>query len=85
MSTLRKDINEYRWQVRDRLEGRDIQKLVEELIYQSQDVIIDEVGGWAGMDIEDELHQDLVYDIVMEQLIKVYFTPKKAPARIEDI
>lgn len=70
----------------NRLEGRDIQDAVAELIEKAEDVIRDEVGMPIGWETDNEDHQMMFYDIVAEQLIKAYFTPKdEAAPTIEDI
>ena len=70
----------------ERLEGRDIQEAVSELIEKAEDVCRDDVGMPFGWETDNEDHQMMFMDMVAEQLIKAYFTPKAEPvARIEDI
>jgi hypothetical protein len=88
--SLRSDIKQYRAQVHDRLEGRDIAGQVGDLMNEVQDVIIDTLGGWDGMQLDDEESQELVYDIIVEEFIKIYFPgqqPKDVPqaTSIEEI
>lgn len=83
---MRAEVENFKDLVFERLEGRDIQKAVEELLQKAEDVIIDTLGMPYGWSTDNEDHQMAVLDIVSEQLIKAYFTPKAEPvARIEDI
>ena len=70
----------------DRLEGRDIEKAVQELVSKAEDVCIDDVGMPNGWTPDNEDQQMMFLDMVAEQLIKIYFTPKDQPAAtIDDI
>lgn len=83
---MRSELGTFETQVFNRLEGRDIQEAVEELLGKAEDVIMDELGMPYGMDNQNEDHQMMFYDIVAKQLIKAYFTPKdEAAPTIEDI
>ncbi|AVR56878.1 hypothetical protein PBI_TRISCUIT_3 [Microbacterium phage Triscuit] len=82
----RAEVENFKALVFERLEGRDIQEAVNELIEKAEEVCMDEVGMPLGWETDNEDHQMMFYDIIAEQLIAAYFTPKdeKAP-RIEDI
>jgi hypothetical protein len=83
---MRAEVENFKDLVFERLEGRDIQKAVEELLQKAEDAIIDNVGMPYGWSTDNEDHQMAVLDIVAEQLIKAYFTPKDPAApTIEDI
>lgn len=83
---MRAEVENFKALVFERLEGRDIQEAVAELIEKAEDVCMDEVGMPIGWETDNEDHQMMFFDIVAEQLIAAYFTPKSEPAAtIEDI
>lgn len=83
---MRAEMENYKALVFERLEGRDIQEAVFELMNKAQDAIIDDVGMFEGGDIEDEDHQMKVFDIVAEQLTAAYFSGKQElPPTLDDI
>ena len=83
---MRMEIENYKNLVFERLEGRDIQEAVFELINKAQDAIIDDVGMFYGGEVDDEDDQMKVFDIVAEQLTKAYFSGKQElPPTIDDI
>ena len=82
----RAEVENFKNLVLDRLQGRDIQEAVNQLIERAEEVCMDEVGMPLGWETDNEDHQMMFYDIIAEQLILEYFTPKDEQApRIEDI
>ena len=82
----RAEIENYKNLVFERLEGRDIQEAVFELIQKAEDVCIDEVGMPDGWYPDNEDHQMAFFDIVAEQLKRAYFSDKQEQApTVEDI
>ncbi|WNO27758.1 hypothetical protein SEA_HUWBERT_111 [Microbacterium phage Huwbert] len=70
------EVENFKNLVFDRLEGRDIQEAVQELIEKAEEVCMDEVGMPLGWETDNEDHQMMFYEIVAEQLIAAYFKGK---------
>lgn len=83
---MRAEVENFKNLVFDRLEGRDIQAAVDELIEKAEEVCMDEVGMPLGWETDNEDHQAMFFEMVAEQLILAYFTPKSEPeVTIDDI
>ena len=72
----RAEVENTRNLVHERLEGRDIEKAVWELIEKAEDVCIDEVGMPVGWDVENEDHKVAFLDMIARELTEIYFTPR---------
>lgn len=71
--------------IKDRLEGRDIQEAVSELVEKAEDACMDDVGMPLGFDSQNEDHQMMFFDVVSEKLREIYFSGNKTAYTIEDI
>lgn len=74
---MKAEVENFKNLVFERLEGRDIQKAVDELYQKTEDVIIDEIGMPLGWETDNDDHQAMFFDMVAEQLIKAYFSGKE--------
>lgn len=84
---MRAEVEDFKARVFNRLQGRDVEKMVEALMEKAEDVCIDDVGMPSGWEVDNEDHQMMFFDLVWEQLRLAYFTPKDGPAPVvgEDI
>lgn len=71
--------------IKNRLEGRDIQEAVSQLVEKAEDACMDDVGMPLGLDSQNEDHQMMFFDIVSEQLRLIYFSGNKTAYTIDDI
>lgn len=66
-------MDEYRQKVNDRLQGRDVQKIIDKMIEDTEDLILRELGMPEGMVQSNDDQMLETTEIIAEEVMRVYF------------